>query len=698
MISRAGLKVLLIDPCFSDKGDVESGHNWISNTSIPLSVGLIGSYLKNQLPELKITILKTSNDIISFIDKEKPDILGICNYLWNTNLSVRLSHYAREVNPKVFIVFGGPEINKNPVDRKVFLKKYAHADMLIEHEGEIAFAKLVKSYIEEEGDTKKIRSKINELGNCFYISEDKQIVAGPRILRINNLNDVPSPYLTGLMDHFLKEGNYQPLIQTNRGCPYACTFCQEGSKYYNKINYHSLDYVKEELDYIAERVNPKVGLFIVDSNWGMYKQDVEIAYHLKKLKEKYNWPMYINSSTGKSQLARIKHVAKILDGSLRISNAVQSMNNDVLDAIKRKNASTLKEFLKGLKMVSVPDIILPLPKETRKTFIDGLNLLLNTKAPIRFTVFHALLLSNTEMNDKEIVEKNSLKVRYRQHQNLTGWVAGKLVCETERNIFETATMNSEDVFQCRMYAVIMDALIREEPLSEIFYYLDIKNIKRSVLPMAMYDNLDKAPIEIQKCMKKYVDLITSETFSTEEEVFEYMKKYSEDYTYGRKGGDLLRYSQKLWIDHFDDMMEWVFQHLNIICAGKKQIEKELDNLREFLTSLYHEKSKSNTGNPLIKKKFDYDILKWMQESPKTQLSRYKKKVTYYFKENKFSKLKKDSIWNSFGFNLSKNYAYRPSMFTRIWLSRTRRNIVRADGDLTKQRLPQMASFAEKVGL
>ena len=150
-----------------------------------------------------------------------------------------------------------------------------------------------------------------------------------------------------------------------------------------------------------------------------------------------------------------------------------------------------------------------------------------------------------------------------------------------------------------------------------------------------------------------------------------MKKYSEDYTYGRKGGDLLRYSQKLWIDHFDDMMEWVFQHLNIICAGKKQTEKELDNLREFLTSLYHEKSKSNTGNPLIKKKFDYDILKWMQESPKTQLSRYKKKVTYYFKENKFSKLKKDSIWNSFGFNLSKNYAYRPSMFTRIWLSRTR---------------------------
>ena len=284
--------------------------------------------------------------------------------------------------------------------------------MLVHHEGELAFTKLLEVYLEENGNNFNIQSRISELGNCFYINKDGEFVIGPPMKRIHDLNDVPSPYLMGLFDHFLEKGCYVPLVQTNRGCPYSCTFCQEGNDYYSKIHFHKLNNVKAELDYIAKRVKPVMGLFIVDSNLGMYKEDIEVAYHIRDLKKKYNWPMHIYSSTGKSQLPRIKKFAEILDGSLRISNAVQSLNNEVLDAIKRKNAATLEEFLKGLDMVSVPDIILPLPKETKKTFIDGLNRLLNTRAPIRFTVFHALLLSDTQMNDKGEVKEHGLKIKF----------------------------------------------------------------------------------------------------------------------------------------------------------------------------------------------------------------------------------------------------------------------------------------------
>ena len=108
--------------------------------------------------------------------------------------------------------------------------------MLIEGEGELAFMQLIKIYLEEGRDSKKVRLRINELGNCFYINEQHQFVSGPRLSRIKHLNDVPSPYLTGLFDHFLEDDIYQPLLQTNRGCPYKCTFCNEGSDYYNRIN------------------------------------------------------------------------------------------------------------------------------------------------------------------------------------------------------------------------------------------------------------------------------------------------------------------------------------------------------------------------------------------------------------------------------------------------------------------------------
>ena len=138
MSHSSNLEVLLIDPCFGDIG--------LANQMMPLSVGLIGSYLKKQIPEINVSVLKKSTDILSFLDNKKPDVLGICNYLWNSNLANRLSHYAREINPKTYIVFGGPEISKERSDEKIFFQKYSHADMLIEGEGELAFTQLVKMY------------------------------------------------------------------------------------------------------------------------------------------------------------------------------------------------------------------------------------------------------------------------------------------------------------------------------------------------------------------------------------------------------------------------------------------------------------------------------------------------------------------------------------------------------------------------
>ena len=114
--------------------------------------------------------------------------------------------------------------------------------------------------------------------------------------------------------------------------------------YYNKIHYRSLDYVKKELTYIAERINPPVGLHIADSNWGIHKQD-DIAHHMALLKDQYKWPMYIHCSTGKSQLKKIE-TAKILDGALRITNAVQSLDNSVLKQLREQIYTIFKNILK----------------------------------------------------------------------------------------------------------------------------------------------------------------------------------------------------------------------------------------------------------------------------------------------------------------------------------------------------------------
>ena len=52
-------------------------------------------------------------------------------------------------------------------------------------------------------------------------------------------------------------------------------------------------------------------MFIADSNFGMYKEDIFVAKELAKTQEKYGWPEYINVATGKNVKHRILETSKI---------------------------------------------------------------------------------------------------------------------------------------------------------------------------------------------------------------------------------------------------------------------------------------------------------------------------------------------------------------------------------------------------
>ena len=59
----------------------------------------------------------------------------------------------------------------------------------------------------------------------FQNSETKNVVNNPKnVVKRLDLKDHPSPYLTGILDDFLKDPHLAPVMDTNRGCPYDCTF------------------------------------------------------------------------------------------------------------------------------------------------------------------------------------------------------------------------------------------------------------------------------------------------------------------------------------------------------------------------------------------------------------------------------------------------------------------------------------------
>ena len=666
------LKVLLIDPCFDQNG--------VSNPAIPLSIGLIGSYLMTQLPQVEVKIMKLASGIIKYIENEKPDVVGITNYLWNTNLGIRISRFAREKIPNILLVFGGPEITPNTLDKKAFGKKYLHADLLVEHEGEIAFSKIVKSYLDVDKDRKKLRDHIEDLGNCFYIDSYGKFVKGPDLPRIKGLDNIPSPYSTGMFDEFLADNRFQPLIQTNRGCPYSCTFCHEGSSYFSKIDYHSSNYIKQELNYIADRVDPSVGLQIVDSNFGMYQEDIQTARYLRHLQENKNWPMSIESNTGKSQLPRIMEVAELLNGALMINNSTQSMNDNVLKIIKRKNLKNLMEYVKTIKVVQQPEFILPLPGETKDSFITGLNKMLDTGSLIRLQVHPTLLLNNTEMYNQETVTDYNLKTFYRQHSNLMGNLAGEFVCETERIVVSTSSMSEEEVQNCRAYSLLLDTLLRAQPILEIFRYLDSKGIKKSVFMLKILDVVEQFT-EIRECLENYKKALVDENFETEEEVIQYMEKQADYYISGEKGGNNLKYSMQLWIEHFDVMMDLVFTTLKSLFSQKGQnIDKEIQALGNYLNYLYYDRTEKNDSKiEIVDYDFEYDLLSWSQSENIQCLNDFKVPTRFTFQKTSVSDISNLKVWQSFGFFRPKDYKGLPGNATRLYLSRLRRTVEMSKG-------------------
>ena len=147
------------------------------------------------------------------------------------------------------------------------------------------------------------------------------------------------------------------------------------------------------------------------------------------------------------------------------------------------------------------------------------------------------------------------------------------------------------------------------------------------------------------------------------------------------------------------MMKWIFQHLNIIFTNIKEAKEELNALHQFLILLHYERSRVYSAGKLsIEKKFDYDILRWMESAPNKKLSEFKEVVTYSFEETKFSKLSKEKVWKSFGFNLSSKKKYNISGFKRLWITRTQRRISRGNKDSSKQRMTHATFIAEKIGL
>jgi len=460
----------------------------------PQIFGYIASYLKsNSKYSHNIQLFKYPGTLIDAIERRNlPDLVGFSHFIWNARLSYKFASILKNLKNDLIILFGGLNYPRTSVKQADWFKNHSFVDFHIYKEGEVAFTALIDSLIENENNLNK--TKDLDLLGVHYLKKNGRFHNPEPAPRVTDLASFKSPYLSGILDKFF-DGKLMPVLTTNRGCPFSCAFCSEGVNYYNKVNKFGVDRVVDEIKYIAGKIITipsmyvRKEIYISDSNFGMYVESIKISEALKETKEKYGWPNYIIASTGKNQKERVLSVAKILDGSIKISGSVQSLDPTVLENISRKNVKAKELIQMALESTklganSYSEIILGLPGDSLQIHKNSLEYVIN--AGFDFIMpWQLVILPDTGLADDDFMKKHGLRTKFRVLSKSFGSYSFSNgeeinIAEIEKVCVTGNELSFEEYLDARLLHLVISVFYNDTfflGLFKLFKCLDLKPFK-----------------------------------------------------------------------------------------------------------------------------------------------------------------------------------------------------------------------------
>jgi radical SAM superfamily enzyme YgiQ (UPF0313 family) len=525
------------------------GHNQLTVSSdvYPLGIGNLAAYAQAELPQnarLDIRIFREPQDLKAALDAESPQILGLSSYSWNHNLALSFARYAKARRPDTLTLMGGPNFPLTAPEQESWLRGMSEIDIAVRgptYEGERAFRNIIHRYLATGGSLEGIQEEPVS-GNTWIDRRTGDFVAGPEPARILDLDEIPSPYLSGLMDPFFATG-YLPMMQIVRGCPFSCSFCNSAVASNSKVYRHSFDNLKADLVYIAERVRPQVALTFADDNFGMYPADEEVADFIGWMQGHYGWPNYIRTTTGKNHGERIIKVMRKIRAALPMTAAVQSMNPEVLKNIQRSNIkletyTQIQTEVRSQGMQSYGEMILCLPGETKSSFLNGIRDLMNAGVS-RVSAHQLMLLHGAPLSNPESRQRFGLKTMFRVVARDIGDYTGEPVIETEEMVVSTPTFSFEEYLDVRVFHLLLTIFYYEGNYEEAFAFARHHGVSAFDLVTRMQSMLDAAPATFRTVIDDFLQESREELFLTRQECVAWAERHFNQLVTGELGGNLL---------------------------------------------------------------------------------------------------------------------------------------------------------------
>ena len=455
----------------------------LASDVVPAAIGGLAELIEKNF-EISTRLFKQPQILLTELEVNQPQIIGFSNYIWNANLALKIAHLVKKTFPNIMIIFGGPNISSDDKELNSYLLEHRCIDYVVLKEGESGIINLINFLINKK--TSYLSDESEVIKSVAYLNSEQKLIKGD-LERFMNLEALPSPYLSGKLDEWL-DGKWLPVIQTNRGCPFTCTFCTEGQTYWSKVRKKPVDLLENELRYIAEKITSnkihRNDLLIADSNFGMYDQDLEVARSIADIQNQFDFPTYINVATGKNKKEKVLEVAAIVKGAMKLAGSVQSLDSKVLLNIKRDNIqpeSLMDMALEASKIGTntYSEVILGLPGDTIEAHLLTLQKLIDAGFTT-IAMYQMMLLPATEMDKKETREKYGFVSRFRILPRCFGtynFLDTEInIAEIEEIVIAHDSLSIEDYLLCRRFNLITTIFYNDGVFLEFHRILLQQNI------------------------------------------------------------------------------------------------------------------------------------------------------------------------------------------------------------------------------
>ncbi len=559
----------------------------LSGRYFPYGIALVASYLKREFPEISIDLFKYPDEFSEYLEKNNPKIACFHNASWTENINYEYVKKIKKYSPETIIIFGGPNYPIEYSKQKIFFENHPLIDFYIKGEGEIAFTILFEKLKRFNFNIKGFKQNNTNSGNCYYIYNN-ELIQGETLERIKTLDIIPSPYLSGMLDKFFN-GIFEPILQTTRGCPFNCSYCQEGQSYFCKVHRFSLERIKEEIDYIAKKAKVNE-LMLADSNFGIYPEDLEICKEIALSREKYDFPKFFGLSSGINKEITIKALS-VLKYRTFVAIPVQSTDSQVLENINRRNVPIeqligIAKDIRANNGTSFSEIILGLPGDSKeKHFKSMLDMV---EADIDIVRAHQfIMLPGSEASKEEIRKKYGLTTRFRVQPRCFGEYSAYgekfPAFEIDEICIKTNTLSYQDYLECRRFDLTIE-IFYNSIFRDLINFLISKEISIPEFILESHKRISKSDIK-----ELYDDFIKENEnclWESESDLKKHMNHkgiVEETIKYNLRENEQLKYRALILLEKIRTMHDIAFEVAKQLAEKKltPQEENYLDELKRF---------------------------------------------------------------------------------------------------------------------